>query len=53
MIIFNFHVDNKVDKPRYFQERFLVTNTKFELVLKMLYLKFSNADKSLDNKMLI
>ena len=30
--------------PRFFQETFLVADTKFEVILEMLFLKISNAD---------
>ena len=34
----------KGDRPRFFQETFLVADTKFEVVLEMLLLKISNTD---------
>ena len=37
-------MENKIGKPRFFQETFLVANTKFEVILGMPFLKFSNAD---------
>lgn len=42
--IANFQVEDKVDKPRFFQEIFLIADTKFEVVLEMFFLKLSNAD---------
>ena len=44
MVIANFQVKEKGDRPRFFQETFLVAKTKFEMVLEMLFLKISNAD---------
>ena len=44
MIIADFEVENKANKPRFFQETFLVANTKFEVILGMFFLKISNAD---------
>ena len=43
MVITDFQVEDKGGKPRFFQETFLVTDTKFEVVLGMLFLKISNA----------
>ena len=44
MIIVDFQMEDKVNKPRFFQEIFLVTNTKFEMILKIFFLKICNAD---------
>ena len=44
MVIADFQVENKGGRPRFFQETFLVTDTKFEVVLGMLFLKISNAN---------
>ena len=44
MVIANFQVEDKSKRPRFFQEIFLVANTKFEVVLGMFFLKISNAD---------
>ena len=44
MVIADFQLEDKGGKPRLFQETFLVANTKFEVILKMLFLKISNAD---------
>ena len=44
MVIADFQVKDKGGKPRFFQKIFLVTDTKFEVVLEMLFLKISNAD---------
>ena len=44
MVIADFQVEDKGDKPRFFQEIFLLANTKFEMILRMLFLKTSNAN---------
>ena len=44
IVIADFQVEDKVGRPRFFQKNFLVANTKFEVVLEMLFLKISNAD---------
>ena len=44
MIIVDFQIEDKVGKPRFFQKIFLVTNTNFEVILEMLFLKLSNTD---------
>ena len=42
MVIADFQVENKGGKPRFFQETFLIVNTKFEVILGMPFLKISN-----------
>ena len=44
MMIADFQVEDKSGRPRFFQETFLVADTKFEVILGMLFLKISNAD---------
>ena len=44
MVIANFQMEDKGGKPRFFQETFLVANSKFKVVLGMLFLKISNAN---------
>ena len=46
MVIADFQVEDKSGRPRFFQETFLVADTKFEVILGMSFLKFSNADVS-------
>ena len=46
MIIADFQVEDKASKPRFFQKIFLVADTKFEVILGMLFFKISNADVS-------
>lgn len=42
-MIADFEIKNKLGKPRYFQEMFLIANTKIKIVLKNFFFKFSNA----------
>ena len=44
MIIAGFQVDDKLGKARFFQESFLLAETSIELVLRMPFLIFSNAN---------
>ena len=44
MVIADFQVEDKSGRPRFFQETFLVANTKFEMILGIPFLKISNAD---------
>ena len=44
MVIADFQVEDKGDRPRFFQETFLVADIKFEVVLGIPFLKISNAD---------
>ena len=53
MIIADFEVEDKTSRPRFFQETFLVADTKFEMILGMLFLKISNADMSFGERTLI
>ena len=46
MVIADFQVEDKGGRPRFFQETFLVADTKFEVILGMPFLKISNADVS-------
>ena len=52
MIIVDFQIEYKVNRPRFFQEVFLVTNIKFEIILEMLFLKLNNIDMLFDKKTL-
>ena len=52
MVIADFQVEDKVGRPRFFQETFLVANTKFEVILGMPFLKISNADIAFDERTL-
>ena len=44
MVIADFQVENKISRPRFFKERFLVADTKFEVILEISFLKLSNAN---------
>ena len=46
MVIADFQVEDKTSRPRFFQKTFLVADTKFKVILGMLFLKISNADVS-------
>ena len=48
MVIADFQIEDKGGRPRFFQETFLVADTKFEMVLGMLFLKISNIDVAFD-----
>ena len=37
-------MEDKASKPGFFQETFLMANTKFKVILEMLFLKISNMD---------
>ena len=52
IVIADFQVENKASKPRFFQEIFLVANNKFEVILRMFFLKISNTDMSFGEKTL-
>ena len=44
MVIADFQVENKGGRRRFFQETFLVADTKFKVILEMSFLKLSNVD---------
>ena len=52
MVIADFQVKNKANRLRFFQEIFLVANTKFEVILGMPFLKINNAHVSFSKKTL-
>ena len=52
MVIADFQVKDKIGRLKFFQEIFLVTDTKFEVVLKMPFLKISNKDVAFGKKTL-
>ena len=52
-MIINFQIENKVSKPRYFKGIFLIVNIKFEMILKIFFLKLSNIYILFDKKLLI
>ena len=52
MVIADFQVEDKTNRPRFFQETFLVVDTKFEVILGLLFLKINNADMLFGEKTL-
>ena len=52
MVIADFQLEDKGGRPRFFQETFLVADTKFEVVLEMPFLKISNANVAFDKRTL-
>ena len=52
MVIADFQVEDKSGRPRFFQETFLVADTKFEVILGMPFLKISNANVAFDEETL-
>ena len=46
-------MEDKGGKPKFFQETFFVANTKFEVIIGMLFLKLSNADMSFGERTLM
>ena len=52
IVIAGFQLEDKGGRPKFFQETFLVANTKFKMVLKMPFLKLSNTDISFSERTL-
>ena len=52
MVIADFQMEDNGGRPRFFQKTFLVVNTKFEVILGMLFLKISNANVAFGKKTL-
>lgn len=52
MVIANLQIENKIGRPRFFWETFLMANIKFEVILEKFFLKMSNADVLFDEKTL-
>ena len=44
MVIADFQVEDKGGSPRFFQETFLIADTKFEVILGISFIKISNAN---------
>ena len=44
IVIADFLIEDKASRLRFFQETFLMADTKFEVILGMLFLKISNTD---------
>ena len=53
MVIADFQVEDKGGRLRFFQETFLVADTKFKVILGIRFLKLSNADMSFSEKTLM
>lgn len=53
IVIIDFQIEDKIGKLWYFQEIFLVANTKVEIILSMPFLKFNNTSMSFKEKTLI
>ena len=53
MVISDFQVEDKIGKLRFFEEIFLVTDIKFEVILRMFFLKLSNVDVSFEENTLM
>ena len=52
IVIADFQVKDKIDRSRFFQKTFLMANIKFEVILKIFFLKLSNVDILLNEKTL-
>ena len=44
MIITNFQIKNKANRLKFFEKTFLIADIKFEVILKMFFLKISKID---------
>ena len=44
MVLASFQIEDKLGRPRFFQETFLLANFSVEVVLKMPFLTFSNTN---------
>ena len=53
MVIADFQIANKVGKLRFFQKTFLIANTKFEMIIKIFFLKIRNANILFNKETLI
>ena len=52
MMIADFQVEDKGGRARFFQEAFLIVDTKFEVILEMSFLKISNTNVAFGKKTL-
>ena len=43
-MITNFSIEDKIGKLKFFKEIFLMVNTKFEMILEILFLKINNVN---------
>ena len=53
MVIADYQMEDKTNRPRFFQKTFLVADTKFEEILEMFFFKISNVDVSFGKKTLM
>ena len=53
IVIADFQVEDKVGRPKFFQDIFLVADIKFEVILGMPFLKISNADMAFGKRTLM
>ena len=53
MVIIDFQVEDKINRPRFFQKIFWIANIKFEIMLKIFFWKISNTNMLCDKKILI
>ena len=53
MVTADFQVEDKANKPRFFEKAFLVANIKFEIILEILFLKLNNANVLFSKEILI
>ena len=52
-MIANFQVKDKIDRLRFFQEIFLIADTKFEVILGITFLRICNVDVLFNEKTLM
>ena len=52
IVIANFQVKDKGGRPKFFQKNFPMADTKFKVILGMLFLKINNADVAFSEKTL-
>ena len=53
MVITNLQIEDKVGRSRFFQKTFLIIDTKFDIILRMPFLKLSNENISFDERTLM
>ena len=52
IVIADFQVENKVSRPKFLKETFLVANIKFEMIWEIFFLKLNNVNMSFNEKTL-
>lgn len=53
IVITDFQISDKIGRSRFFQKNFLIANIKFQIYLKLFFLKISNADVLFNKKTLM